>query len=253
MDKMPSYFHRGGETSLLGQTIPQRFAEVVARYPEQQAVASLAQNQRITYRQFSEKIDAAAKGMLSFGFKPGDRIGIWSTNNIEWLIIQMATARIGVVLVNINPANRAPELAYALQRSEVQGLFLIPSFRNSHYIEILAECAPELKNSHIKSTELASPPAELKSDTFPQLHRVIVYDPQNSLETMRPYEGFTLWQELLEAGKAVTDSELEAVTASLDFDDPINIQYTSGTTGSPKPVVLSHHNILNNAYFTANK
>ena len=241
MNAKQSYFHRGGETSLLGQTISQRFAEVVSRYPEQPAVVSLPQNQRITYRQFSEKIDAVAKGLLAFEFKPGDRIGIWSTNNIEWLIVQMATARIGVILVNINPANRAPELAYALKRSEVQGLFLIPAFRSSDYIEILAEQAPELK-SHSPA---------LKSATFAQLNRVIVYDPQNSLETKRPYKGFTLWQELIEAGTRIANADLEAVTKSLDFDDPINIQYTSGTTGSPKPVVLSHHNILNNAYFTA--
>ena len=251
MDSFQSYFHRGGEIALLGQTIPQRFAEIVSRYPEHEAVVSLPQNQRVTYLQFSKRIDTVAKGLLAYGSKPGDRIGIWSTNNIEWLIIQMATARIGVILVNINPSNRAPELAYALKRSEVQALFLIPAFRGSHYVELLAEQLPEIKGAETGSSATKAPPPALKSETFPLLQRVFLYEPQNSETSTRPYTGFTLWQELLEAGKDISDLELDSITASLDFDDPINIQYTSGTTGSPKPVVLSHHNILNNAYFAA--
>jgi len=132
-----SYFHRGGEESLLGETIPEHFAAVVRRFPQQQAIASRPQGQSLTYQEFSERIDELARGLMSIGFGKGDRIGIWSTNNIEWLLLQMATARIGVVLVNINPAYRPRELGYALKRSEVQGLFLIPAFRSSDYVAML--------------------------------------------------------------------------------------------------------------------
>jgi len=123
-----SYFHRGGDKPLSGSTIPEHFLAVVERFPDHEAVVSLPQQLRLTYLEFSTAIDRLASGLLSLGFKRGDRIGVWSTNNIEWLFVQMATARIGVILVNINPAYRKRELSYALQESEVQGLFVIPVF-----------------------------------------------------------------------------------------------------------------------------
>jgi fatty-acyl-CoA synthase len=237
-----SYHHRGGDTPLLGRTIPQHFAEIVRRFPEQEAVVSLPQQQRLNYQEFAAKADQLACGLLALGYKRGERIGIWSTNNIEWLLLQMATARIGVVLVNINPAYLGRELAYALERSEVQGLFLIPHFRSSDYIALLQELLPTLDRTA---------PDDLKAEDFPHLRHVVVYDPRSAEQTQRPAKGFTLWQEVLQAGEGVSPSRLEAATAELDFDDPINIQYTSGTTGFPKAVVLSHHNILNNAWFSA--
>ena len=115
-----SYFHRGGDEPLLGATIPDHFAMIAAQYPNREAVVSLPQDQRLTYNEFATQIDTLARGLIGSGFNKGDRIGIWATNNIEWLLLQMATARIGAVLVNINPAYRSRELAYALQRSEVQ-------------------------------------------------------------------------------------------------------------------------------------
>ena len=154
-----SYCHRGGETPLLGETIPEHFAHIVNQFPAQEAVVSMHQQRRMTYREMAKGIDELARGLLGIGFTKGDRIGVWSTNNIEWLLLQMATARIGAVLVNINPAYRPRELAYALQRSEVQGIFTIPSFRSSDYIAMLIELLPELKHSE---------PTQLNSKAYPR-------------------------------------------------------------------------------------
>ena len=237
-----SYCHRGGDTSLLGATIAEHFASIVAQFPDNDAVVSMPQGRRLTYAQFAEAVELLARGLLGIGFTKGDRIGVWSTNNIEWLLLQMATAQIGAVLVNINPAYRPRELAYALQRSEVNGLFVIPGFRTSDYVAMLAELIPELKNAG---------PNEFTNKDFPALQRVVVYEPAAPEKTERPYPGFTTWPEVLAAAAAVSSAQLEQVTDSLDMDDAINIQYTSGTTGFPKAVVLTHHNILNNAYFSA--
>ena len=237
-----SYFHRGGDTPLLGTTIAEHFASVVKRFPHSEAVVSLPQGRRLTYAQFADAVDPLARGLLAIGFNKGDRIGIWATNNVEWLLLQIATARIGAVLVNINPAYRPRELAYALQRSEVNGLFVIPRFRSSDYIGMLVELMPELQHAAA---------AEITSTDFPALRRVVVYDPVTVESTARPHPGFTTWADVLHAGESVPAEELEAISDSLDMDDPINIQYTSGTTGFPKAVVLTHHNILNNASFSA--
>ncbi|MBE9529091.1 MAG: AMP-binding protein [Proteobacteria bacterium] len=237
-----SYFREGGATPLLEETIWEHFSSVATRFPENEAVVSIPQNRRLSYAELSRAATGLARGLLGSGFGKGDRIGIWATNNIEWLLLQMATACIGAVLVNINPAYRPKELEYALKRSEIQGLFVIPSFRSSNYVKMLLGLMPELKEA-----------GSLKSGfkDFPALKRVVLYDPSAPEETVRPQPGFTLWQEVLEAGEGVTIEELEAVTQSLDSNDPINIQYTSGTTGFPKAVLLTHRNILNNAYFSA--
>ncbi|MDH5369241.1 MAG: AMP-binding protein, partial [Gammaproteobacteria bacterium] len=228
-------------TPLLGQTIAEFFSSIVKEFPQQEAVVSLPQQRRLTYKEFSETVDELAKGLLGLGFKHGDRIGIWSTNNIEWLLVQMATARIGAVLVNINPAYRLKELSYALERSEVQGLFIIPNFRNSDYAGMLQELIPELQHNN----------TEITSKIFPLLHRIIVYNPEDPLHTETPAPGFTSWQEVIHTAETISQEELNEQTLKLDRDDVINIQYTSGTTGFPKAVMLTHHNILNNAWFSA--
>ena len=235
-----SYCHRGGEQPLLGITIPEHFAWVTEHFPDNEAAVSLPQQRRYTYAQLKHQVDRLALGLLALGYGRGDRIGIWSTNNLEWLLLQMATARIGVILVNVNPAYRKRELAYALQRSEVQGLFMIPRFRHSDYLTMMAELLPEFTEHN-----------ELQSQEFPHLRKVVLYDPTRPEETTRTYPGFTLWQEVLKAGESIDPQTLDLATAALEFDDPINIQYTSGTTGFPKAVVLTHHNILNNAWFSA--
>lgn len=237
-----SYFHSGGTEALLGATIPEHFEKVVSRFPEHEAVVSLPQSKRLTYQELSNEVDNLARGLVGIGFGKGDRIGVWSTDNLEWLLLQIATARIGAVLVNINPAYRTRELAYALDRSEVQGLFSIPSFRSSDYVAMLLELLPELQQQHS---------GDLQSEAFPFLRHVVLYDPAKPDTTERSHPGFLIWPEVMQAGTEVDIDAVDAITASLDRDDAINIQYTSGTTGFPKAVVLSHHNILNNAYFSA--
>jgi fatty-acyl-CoA synthase len=240
-EKTHSYHHRGGDVPLLGATIPEHFRSIVARFPDHEAVVSLPQQRRLSYRGLALAADELARGLVGLGFVKGDRIGVWSTNNIEWLLLQLATARIGAVLVNINPANRPKELAYALERSEVQGLFVIPRFSHSDYVAMLRDLLPELEGSN----------TELQSAAFPELQRVVLYDPAEPMHTEAPAPGFTTWQEVIHAGEGISATELDALTARLDRDDVINIQYTSGTTGFPKAVLLTHHNILNNAWFSA--
>ena len=178
-----SYCHRGGEVPLLGSTITEHFLSVVARFPEREAVVSLPQQCRLTYAELGSSIDRLASGLANLGFKRGDRVGIWSTNNIEWLLVQMASARIGVILVNINPAYRPRELEFALRQSEVQGLFVIPQFRSSDYIGMLLDLIPEMRDRG----------PEIKTKRLPKLKRVILYDPVDRDDTPLPAPGFTRW------------------------------------------------------------
>jgi len=236
-----SYFHEGNGLPLRGATIAEHFLDVAARFPTREAIVCRHQNKRLTYSELRHAVDELACGLLGLGFARGDRIGIWSTDNIEWLLVQMATARIGVVLVNVNPAYRPHELTHALERSQVQGLFLIPAFRSSDYVEMITGLIPELKGADV----------DIRNKALPNLRRVVLFDPLAPMKTARPHGGFTLWQDVIAAGRRIEDAELDRATVALDPDDAINIQYTSGTTGFPKAVVLSHHNLLNNAWFAA--
>ncbi|MFM1891599.1 MAG: hypothetical protein RLZ44_676, partial [Pseudomonadota bacterium] len=211
-----------------------------------EAVVDRQRGRRLGYAELAHEVDRVAAGLLGLGIGPGERVGIWSTNNIEWLLLQLASARIGAVLVNLNPAYRTRELAYALQRAAVQVVVTIPAFRHSDYLAMLRELLPGLEREPPQQGAAVVGGAE-----YPALRRVVVYDPAAPERTARPLPGLTTWQELLAAGAAVSGADLDTVTAGLDPDDPINIQYTSGTTGFPKAVLLSHHNILNNAWFSA--
>ncbi|MGR9053586.1 MAG: AMP-binding protein [Gammaproteobacteria bacterium] len=242
MNRRNSYCHRGGDVPLLGATIPERFADIAARCADREAVVSVPQQVRLGYAELARQIDELACGLLALGFAKGDRIGIWSTNNLQWLLLQMATARIGAILVNINPAYRLRELDYVLKNSGLCCLFAIPAFRSSDYVDMLLELLPELGSGE---------PDAVSFEAAPALRRVVIYDPASSDNTVRPASGFTVWQDVIAAGHLIDIEPLEQATRELDRDDPINIQYTSGTTGFPKPVLLSHHNILNNAWFSA--
>ncbi len=236
-----SYFHSDGETPLLELTIPAHFNRIVKKFPDHEAVVALPQGKRLTYSQFAQEITLLAQGLMGSGFGQGDRIGIWSTNNLEWVMVQMAMAQIGAILVNINPAYRIKELAYALKKSEVQALFVIPAFKSSDYISMLVELLPEIKESKKQ---------KISSTEFPFLRRIILYDPTGAMDTQRPWPGFSIWKDVIKASADVSQQEMDEQIKRLDVHNPVNIQYTSGTTGFPKAVVLSHHNILNNAWFT---
>ncbi len=237
-----SYVHRGSSTPLLGKTIGELFHEMVDTFPDHEAVVSLPQERRLIYREFQQEIQALAKGLLALGVQRGDRVGIWSTNNVEWVLVQMATAQVGAILVNINPGYRPRGLKHALERARVQVLFLIPSFKTSNYVDMIVELVPEV---------MQVTPERLTCEALPDLRHLIVYDPDNAMATTCPHPGFLAWGELLKRGRGITEDTLHDRAATLDPDDPINIQFTSGTTGFPKAVLLTHHNIVNNAYFSA--
>lgn len=238
-----SYCHMGSSSPLLGAAIPQHFSSTARRFPSREALVSRHQQRRMTYRQLEESADLLARGLIGLGFVRGERIGIWATNNVEWLLLQLAAARIGVALVAINPGYRQQELAHALARSELHGLFTIPAFRSSDYLAMLCGLIPELEDDG----------RQLRSKAFPLLRRVVLFDPEDAEKTSRSVSGLTVWQDVLQAAESITQEQLEESTASLDRDDPIALLYTSGSRGFPKTAVLSHHNLLNNAWFAAQR
>ncbi len=208
-----SYAHGTCSVPLLGQTIGDNLRATVARHGAREALVVRSQNHRMTYAQLWEATSRAARGLLALGVKPGERVGIWSSNRYEWVIVQYATARIGAILVNVNPAYQAVELEFVLNQSGVSVLLHANGFRNTPYGPLL---------------DLARPHC-------PQLRHVVHLDSD--------------WEALNRDGEAVHEAEVHRIEATLQFDDPINIQYTSGTTGNPKGATLTHHNILNNGYF----
>ncbi|MCA8944226.1 MAG: AMP-binding protein [Planctomycetes bacterium] len=236
----PSYCHRGDAEPLRWNTTDEVFRETVRRHGDNEAIVAVADGFRRTYTELDRDVDALARGLVALGIEPGDRVGVWSTNHIEWVVLQFATARVGAILVNVNPANRVGELEHAMRLARVGTLFTIPSFAHSDYVAMLRELCPELETQQ---------PGELRCARLPELRRVVVWDPSDPLRTNRPCAGFGTWQEVLEAGQSIDASRIEALWAKFDPDQPTNIQFTSGTTGFPKAVVLTHHNIVNNAYF----
>jgi len=235
MSDLHSYTQGSNAEPLLDITIGDQFDLTAEKFPDNDALIVRHQNIRLTYAQLQQQVDQAARAFLAIGVSKGDRVGIWSPNCAEWTITQLATAKIGAILVNINPAYRTHELEYALNQSGTKYLASAVSFKSSNYMEMLYALAPELK---------ASQAGHLTSATLPNLKGVISLSSQE-------LEGSWCWQEFLDNADQISAEQLSTVQASLDIHDPINIQYTSGTTGFPKGAALSHHNILNNGFFVA--
>lgn len=208
-----SYVYGTSDVPLLGQTIGGNLKSTVEKHPHQEALVCVHQDYRATYQEFYNQTTAVAKALIFLGAKSGDRIGIWSSNRYEWVLLQYATARIGSILVNINPAYRTHELTYVLNQSEIRFIFSSLSFKTSNYKEMV----------------------EYAKEVCPSLENEIFFDDN--------------WEDFVNNGQDISDEVLHSFEEHVQFDDPVNIQYTSGTTGFPKGVTLSHHNILNNGYF----
>ena len=234
MEKLTqSYVHGASSVPLLGKTIGQQFDETAARFAERDALIVCHQDVRWSYGELKHEVDAVAAGLLTLGLERGDRIGIWSPNNSEWAVSQFASAKAGLVLVNINPAYRLSELEYALNKVECKALISAESFKSSRYLEMICELAPEIDRAD---------PGALKSAKLPHLKTVIRLGEEKSA-------GMFNFSELRERAGDAEREQLEKLRSELQFDDAINIQFTSGTTGFPKGATLTHHNILNNGYF----
>jgi fatty-acyl-CoA synthase len=228
-----SYVHGGHDVPLIGETIGAFLDGVAQRHGDQPALVVAHQNVRWTYRQFHERVNRLAAGLQKLGLNPGDRIGIWSQNCAEWVLTQFATAKAGLVMVNINPAYRRSELEYVLDKVQCSALILAPSFKTSDYIAMLQDVAPEIHHSA---------PGALKSARLPHLRHVIRLGSDNT-------PGMLNFDAVLESASPDDLEQMERIAATLQFDDAVNIQFTSGTTGAPKGATLTHHNILNNGFF----
>ncbi|MFQ2369426.1 AMP-binding protein [Aeromonas enteropelogenes] len=235
MTSLLSYRTGPCDQPLLSQTIGTYLQEIAERFPDHPAVVVRHQQIRWSYREYLARIDRLAKGLLALGIKPGDRVGIWSPNNIEWCLVQFATARIGAIMVCINPAYRSYELEFAINNVGCRALICASAFKGSDYLAMLNELAPELAGST---------PGRLAAARLPTLEMVIRLG-----EEMTP--GMLNFDAVQALGEELEPAVLARVGATLKVEDAINIQFTSGTTGNPKGATLSHRNILNNARLVA--
>ena len=210
------------------------------RFPDNDALVNTETGERYTYGEFRSEVERVARGLMSIGIGRGDHVGIWATNYTEWVLAQFATAKIGAVLVNVNPAYRTHELAYLLEQSEANTLILIGQFRTSDYVAMVNEQVPELKDCA---------PGKLRCERFPHLRNLVFIPPHDGSNPPTP-SGMWRWEEVVARADSVNEAELRSRQSQCDPDDVVNIQYTSGTTGNPKGAMLTHHNLVTNAIHT---
>ncbi len=228
-----SYVSGTSSQPLLGMTIGEKFDQACAQYAEQEAIVSAHQNRRLSYKALQDEVNAFACSLLKLGLKKGDRLAIWSPNCVEWTVTQFAAAKAGIILVNLNTAYKSHELEYVLNKVACKGLVIAAQFKTTDYQELLSKIAPELAFSTDKV---------LHSARLPHLKYVIKIDEQQ-------HSGMHRFSDLVEQPTPQQLEQLHALAQHLQFDETINIQFTSGTTGNPKGTMLTHHNILNNGYF----
>ena len=233
-------FRSMGGSGALRITIGDLLDHQARRFGDREALVHVERGVRYTYAQFRDECNLMARGLMAIGIEKGDHVGIWATNYPEWVVAQFATAKIGAVLVTVNPAYRSHELEYVLRQSDARALMLISSFRSSDYVAMLNEVAPELHDSA---------PGRLQCARLPQLEHVIFIPPEAGVSGRGYPPGMWRWAEIKARSKEVTAAALAVRQAECDPDDVINIQYTSGTTGNPKGAMLTHYNIVANASY----
>jgi fatty-acyl-CoA synthase len=233
MKQQPSHVDEQTTPWVDGLTMSEVLEQTSQRFPDHDALVFQHLGYRSSYRQFAADVELAARGLLALGIKPGEHVAIWATNVPQWVVLQFAAARAGAVLVNINPAYRPFELKYVLNQSDSVALFLVAQFKSSDYFAMLAEVCPELATCQ---------PGQLAAAEFPKLRNVV------ALEEQPPAGGIT-WSHMLAQAEKVPPAAIEAVARELTAELPVNIQYTSGTTGFPKAAMLSHRNLLLNGYY----
>lgn len=234
MKSSTSFVCGTSDQPLIYQTIGDALDQVVEKWGEKEAIVVCHQDIRWSYRQLGEAIDAFAAGLLALDLQRGDRVGIWSPNNIEWVIAQFATARAGLILVNINPAYRKAEVIYTLNKVACKALILAREFKSSHYIGVMNDIAPAIRTSQ---------PGQLKLSALPELRSLIVISDES-------VAGMYRFDDIAAMAPADASKQLAARAQMNQPDDAINIQFTSGTTGLPKGATLTHFNVLNNGYFS---
>lgn len=243
-----SYVHGASTTGLLGDTVGQLLDRIAENYPQQPALVVRSQCIRWNYTELHVEVERTAAGLLGLGLETGDRIGIWAPNCAEWVLMQFATAKAGLILVNINPAYRSHELEYALNKVGCRALVMSPRFKHSDYLQILTELAPELRQSA---------PGRLYAPRVPTLREVILLEASGG-DNSTPAEqalvdgsltGSRPWREIARHADTRAFARLRSAEAAISFDDAVNVQFTSGTTGTPKGATLTHHNLVNNGYF----